>query len=85
MDEKLKNKMTFIPVDVVTKPKDGVFIIRTNYYWSVIEHNGQECIMLYCGSSPQCNSQLDIVESINERLYPAKIVQLPVVFLEWKD
>lgn len=85
MDQKLIKHMTYVPVSEATQPRNGVYQIRKDYYWSVVDKDGIDCIMLYRGYSPQCNSDKSIVEQVNGRLYPeAKIVQLPVVYVPWE-
>ena len=88
MDPKLVKRMTYIPVERATTPRTGDFRLRVNAWWSVIDHGGIDCIMLYAGYAPQCNDSEVVVKSINSKLYPeAKVVQLPVVYIpiSYKD
>lgn len=70
--------ITKVPIEKATKPFDGAIVIA-NRYWIVID----DCILFYRKHSPQCNSQLAVVESIKKRLYPdAEIRFLECVYRE---
>lgn len=82
MDSKITTHMKYLPISEAIKPKSGIFKIHVNDYWSVVEKDGVDCVMLYRGYAPQCNSNIAIVEHIKEKLYPeAKIVQLPIAYM----
>lgn len=52
-----------IPIDFATREpdRDGSYKLLTNRYWQVVD----ECILLYKGFSPQCNSNKSITDRLS--------------------
>lgn len=66
-----------IKVEEAILPKDG-WTVLTNRWWIVKD----ECVMLFKGWSPQCNSEKKISESIRDKIYPGAVVRfLEAVFV----
>ncbi len=65
----------------VTKPKNGL-IVYSNSYWICIDGNPGKA--LFYGTSPQCNNNKLISETLlkNKQVYPDNLGNLQVVFIE---
>jgi len=82
MKESLKEQLTFVPVEEVSRPRDGVFRVVVDAWW--IMSGGQ--VMFFRGHSPQCNANREVAERIRKSLYPeCEIVQVPVAYVPWRD
>jgi len=70
--------ITMVPIAKATAPFDGAMVMA-NRWWTVIDG----CILFYRGDRPQCNSQKEVVQHNNKRLYPnATIEFIPIVYVE---
>ncbi len=68
-----------IKIEEVDKPKSGMFMIYIDAYWVVTPDNE---ILLYKGTSPQCNQNPRLVERFQRGLYPeCGVRQLPIIYL----
>lgn len=73
-----RNLITKIPIEKAIIPFDGAKVM-TDRYW-IIE---DESILFWNKYSPQCNSQKEIAESIQKKIYPNGSVRfLPIIYVE---
>lgn len=84
MHAELKGKVKLWPLDKATTPRNGVFQVYVNYWWSVKD----ESLMFYRPKgmrgfgSAQCNAKRELAERLNADLYPeAEVRQIPVVYI----
>lgn len=80
--EKTIMEHVFIPIAVLTTPKDGT--VRTRRWW--ICNPEQEAVlfvkMRYGSLMPQCNRDERVSEKLRSRLYPdLKLVYIETAFL----
>jgi hypothetical protein len=70
---------TKVPVAKLTTPRNGLEC-RVNYWWAVTD---DDCVLYYKGHSPQCNSDIRVVEHIAQSIpLTTRPMLLPVAYLE---
>lgn len=87
MTSMTNEKYTRIPMDQLTQPKTGLFMVYVDYYW-VVTHDGELVFFSRSGknkyASPQCNQNEAITQRVAEHLpftFGFDVMKLPVVFV----
>ena len=79
----MKNNIELYPIETLTEPKNGVYRIYKDYFWIIDKENN---IMKFKGMSWQCNVNQNVAENIRDKCYPGfTVLQIPLVYIEWKD
>jgi len=77
MSRELTDKYKRIPVSDAIEPPSGFCEVYKNYWWCVTPSDE---ILMYKGTSPQCNINRQIVDHLMPEGCTAR--QLPVVFIK---
>jgi hypothetical protein len=79
----MKVKFTYYPISEAIKAPDreGLFCVYKNRYWKV----DKDCIMFYDGTSPQCNSNEQIMSRYDSKFEVRFIETIYIPFKETNE
>lgn len=77
-----QSRVRKVPASDLATPRSGVHTIYVDHWWSAVQEDGR-LLLLFYGSSPQCNADEALSRRLTKELWPdAESVQVPVTYVK---